>query len=74
MRRTAAVVTLALTTVLAAGFASAGEAFAADPEAAADAGEIPAGLEIFYGQQIEWGSCDGYSTDGSDLSASSARR
>ncbi|MGV9744926.1 alpha/beta hydrolase [Rhodococcus zopfii] len=69
MRRTAAVVTLALTTVLAAGFASAGEAFAADPEAAADAGEIPAGLEIFYGQQIEWGSCDGYSTDGSDLSA-----
>lgn len=38
----------------AAGFASA-------------AGEIPPGLEPFYTQQLQWGSCDGYSTDGSDL-------
>ncbi|AOW92900.1 hydrolase [Rhodococcus sp. WMMA185] len=34
---------------------------------AAPAGPVPAGLEQFYTQQVDWGSCDGYSTDGSPL-------
>ncbi|WP_395705242.1 alpha/beta hydrolase [Rhodococcus ruber] len=34
---------------------------------ASTTGEIPPGLEPFYTQQVRWESCDGYSTDGSDL-------
>lgn len=29
------------------------------------AGVIPAGLESFYTQQVQWGSCDGYGLEGS---------
>ncbi|WP_137723748.1 alpha/beta hydrolase [Prescottella subtropica] len=57
--------------VLAAGCGSgtapdvAGTPVAAQP--AAGAGEIPAGLEEFYTQQIGWGSCDDFATDGEEL-------
>ncbi|RVW05057.1 alpha/beta hydrolase [Rhodococcus spongiicola] len=37
------------------------------PESSRGAGVIPAGLESFYAQQVEWGSCDGFATDGDDL-------
>ncbi|NKR39958.1 alpha/beta hydrolase [Prescottella equi] len=37
-------------------------------EAVAGAGEVPPGLEAFYTQQITWGSCDGFATDGDELS------
>ncbi len=36
-------------------------------EAVAGAGVVPAGLESFYKQQIEWGSCDSYGTGGEML-------
>ncbi|WP_072688449.1 alpha/beta hydrolase [Rhodococcus marinonascens] len=38
-----------------------------DGAATAPSGPVPAGLEDFYTQQVDWGSCDGYSTDGSPL-------
>ncbi|UOT01918.1 alpha/beta hydrolase [Rhodococcus opacus] len=52
----------------AGGGRDTGEAVA-EPSAAAaaPAGPIPAGLEEFYTQQVQWGSCEGYSTDGSPL-------
>src|SRR6476661_6840552 len=52
----------------AGGGQGTGEAVA-EPSAAevAPAGPIPAGLEEFYTQQVQWGSCDGFSTDGSPL-------
>ncbi|MEH6794985.1 MAG: alpha/beta hydrolase [Rhodococcus sp. (in: high G+C Gram-positive bacteria)] len=34
------------------------------------AGPIPAGLENFYTQTLQWESCDRYNTDGSELSGS----
>ncbi|MFC7450626.1 alpha/beta hydrolase [Rhodococcus daqingensis] len=33
------------------------------------AGAVPAGLEAFYTQTPEWGSCEGYSTDGQPLAS-----
>ncbi|RVW05585.1 alpha/beta hydrolase [Rhodococcus xishaensis] len=42
-----------------------GTSFAAAPPPGA--GVVPAGLELFYTQQIEWGSCDGFATDGDHL-------
>ncbi|NLE79972.1 MAG: alpha/beta hydrolase [Rhodococcus sp.] len=35
---------------------------------AGPAGVVPEGLEEFYSQAVNWGSCEGFSTDGSDLS------
>lgn len=69
LRRAAAAVTLAAAAFLVAGYVGPGEATASEPEAESETGEIPAGLEDFYTQQIEWGSCDGFATDGSDLGA-----
>lgn len=63
----------ATTTIVAAGCAVtpdsetvSGTPVAAD--AVAGAGEVPPGLEAFYTQQITWGSCDGFATDGEELS------
>ncbi|QII05959.1 alpha/beta hydrolase [Rhodococcoides fascians A25f] len=42
----------------------------AEPEAsspASVAGPVPAGLEAFYNQTLQWESCDRYNTDGSEL-------
>lgn len=66
LRRVAAAAILTTAAFLTAGVVTAPYA-AADPDVRSDAGEIPDGLEDFYAQQIEWGSCDGFSTDGSDL-------
>ncbi|RZK94334.1 MAG: alpha/beta hydrolase [Rhodococcus sp. (in: high G+C Gram-positive bacteria)] len=52
----------------AGGGRDVGEAVAEPPASeAAPAGPIPPGLENFYTQQVQWGSCEGYSTDGSPL-------
>lgn len=66
LRRAAAAATFTTAAVLAAGLVTVPCA-AADPGVRSDTGEAPPGLEDFYSQQIAWGSCDGFSTDGSDL-------
>lgn len=38
-----------------------------DEQWAAGAGVVPAGLEQFYTQTLDWESCDGYDTDGTGL-------
>ncbi|WP_305091758.1 alpha/beta hydrolase [Prescottella sp. R16] len=69
--RTVLVTAIAAVTVLVAGCGTdtsqnvAGTPVGEPP--AAGAGEIPAGLDAFYTQQIDWGSCDDFATDGEDL-------
>ncbi|QCQ91568.1 alpha/beta hydrolase [Rhodococcus sp. SGAir0479] len=36
-------------------------------EQVAGAGTVPPGLDSFYTQQVAWGSCDGFATDGEEL-------
>ncbi|RDI32517.1 tripeptidyl-peptidase B [Rhodococcus sp. AG1013] len=73
-RRTLLVATIAAVTVLAVGCTTepSSGTVSGTPVAAeageAGAGTVPPGLEAFYTQQIRWGSCDGFATDGGELS------
>ncbi|MEV0948357.1 alpha/beta hydrolase [Rhodococcus sp. NPDC049939] len=53
--------------VLVAAACASGEQGTAERSAALPPGPVPAGLEKFYTQQVDWGSCDGYSKDGPPL-------
>lgn len=57
---------VALVASCAAG--NGGDAPTVTVEQSGPAGVVPEGLEDFYSQELNWGSCEGYSTDGSDLS------
>ncbi len=68
---------MALSTVAVLAVGCSGSEPAATPEnsaapesSASVAGPIPAGLEEFYDQTLQWESCDRYNTDGSELGSS----
>lgn len=59
---------IAMTLVASCAGSNSGQAEPAGAERSGPAGTVPAGLEEFYSQELTWGSCEGFSTDGSDLS------
>lgn len=72
-RTTTSVVALSAVAFVLAGCSAPGPGADPDPSTASDstfsapAGPVPAGLEAFYTQNLQWESCDSYNTDGSEL-------
>ena len=72
-RTTTSVVALSAVALVLAGCSAPGPGADPDPSTASDstfsapAGPVPAGLEAFYTQNLQWESCESYNTDGSEL-------